>query len=209
MDILCLGIFVADMVVKPIENMPGKGKLALVDTMELHTDGCASNTDYALSKLGISTGLMGNVSLDGFGDFFVNYMYMGNNQTNENNSNRISVPKEDMWVDISALQLEEKYTKEYSDILDKLAARFAKNERRDLITTSDVKKAAESLNEVKRKHHIWDIFFGGGGILLGVSIRHILDLVNQENINVQPVTLVLGIIGGILLGLGIMGKVKN
>ncbi len=74
MDILCLGIFVADIVAKPITNMPDKGKLALVDTMELHTGGCASNTGYGLNKLGISTGLMGKVGIDGFGDYFINYM---------------------------------------------------------------------------------------------------------------------------------------
>jgi sugar/nucleoside kinase (ribokinase family) len=74
MDVLCLGILVADVVAKPIEEMPGKGKLQLVDTMELHTGGCASNTGYDLNKLGISTGLMGKVGMDGFGDFFINYM---------------------------------------------------------------------------------------------------------------------------------------
>jgi len=74
MDVLCLGIFVADVVAKPIEQMPDKGKLILVDTLELHTGGCASNTGYALNKLGISTGLMGKVGTDGFGDFFANYM---------------------------------------------------------------------------------------------------------------------------------------
>jgi len=74
MDVLCLGIFVADIVAKPIVSMPDKGKLALVDTMELHTGGCASNTGYALNKLGISTGLMGKVGIDGFGDYFINYM---------------------------------------------------------------------------------------------------------------------------------------
>ena len=74
MDVLCLGIFVADVVAKPIEEMPDKGKLVLVDTLELHTGGCASNTGYALNKLGISTGLMGKVGTDGFGDFFANYM---------------------------------------------------------------------------------------------------------------------------------------
>jgi sugar/nucleoside kinase (ribokinase family) len=74
MDVLCLGILVADVVAKPIEEMPGKGRLQLVDAMELHTGGCASNTGYALSKLGVSTGLMGKVGTDGFGDFFVNYM---------------------------------------------------------------------------------------------------------------------------------------
>lgn len=77
MDVLCLGIFVADVVAKPIEEMPDKGKLVLVDTMELHTGGCASNTGYSLGKLGISTGLMGKVGMDGFGDFFVNYMKDG------------------------------------------------------------------------------------------------------------------------------------
>ena len=74
MDVLCLGILVADIVAKPIEEMPGKGKLQLVDTMELHTGGCASNAGYDLSKLGISTGLMGKVGMDGFGDFFIKYM---------------------------------------------------------------------------------------------------------------------------------------
>ncbi len=74
MDVLCLGILVADVVAKPIEEMPGKGKLQLVDTMELHTGGCASNAGYDLSKLGVSTGLMGKVGMDGFGDFFIKYM---------------------------------------------------------------------------------------------------------------------------------------
>ena len=74
MDVLCLGILVADVVAKPIEEMPGRGKLQLVDTMELHTGGCASNTGYALNKLGISAGLMGKIGTDGFGDFLVRYM---------------------------------------------------------------------------------------------------------------------------------------
>lgn len=74
MDVLCLGILVADVVAKPIQGMPDKGKLVLVDTMELHVGGCASNTAYALSKLGISVGLIGKVGEDGFGDYVVNYM---------------------------------------------------------------------------------------------------------------------------------------
>jgi sugar/nucleoside kinase (ribokinase family) len=74
MEVLCLGILVADVVAKPIEKMPDKGKLELVDVMELHTGGCASNAGYALSKLGAFTGLMGKVGTDGFGDFFIGYM---------------------------------------------------------------------------------------------------------------------------------------
>jgi len=74
MEVLCLGILVADVVAKPINDMPGRGKLALVDTMELHTGGCASNTAYGLNRLGVSTGLMGRVGSDGFGDFVAKYM---------------------------------------------------------------------------------------------------------------------------------------
>ena len=69
MDVLCLGIFVADVLAKPIEKMPERGKLELFDEMELHTGGCANNTAIGLARLGISSGAMGKVGVDGFGDF--------------------------------------------------------------------------------------------------------------------------------------------
>lgn len=71
-DVVCLGILVADCVGKPIEGMPERGKLALVDNMELHTGGCASNTGTALAKIGIDAAIIGKVGNDGFGDFMVN-----------------------------------------------------------------------------------------------------------------------------------------
>ena len=73
-EITCLGVLVADVVGKPIEKMPDRGKLALVERIELHSGGCAANTGAALAKLGVSTSILGKVGNDGFGDFLVNYL---------------------------------------------------------------------------------------------------------------------------------------
>ncbi len=70
-DVTCLGILVADVVGKPVDQVPERGKLTLVDTMELHTGGCASNTGTDLAKIGVDTAIMGKVGDDGFGDFMV------------------------------------------------------------------------------------------------------------------------------------------
>jgi len=71
-DVTCLGILVADVVGKPVEQLPERGKLSLVDTMELHIGGCAANTGTGLAKIGVDTAIMGKVGADGFGDFMVN-----------------------------------------------------------------------------------------------------------------------------------------
>ncbi len=70
-EVTCVGILVADVVGKPIEALPGRGKLALVDRMELHSGGCAANTGIGLAKLGVETAIIGKVGNDGFGDFLV------------------------------------------------------------------------------------------------------------------------------------------
>ena len=71
-EVTCLGILVADVVGKPIDRMPDRGRLALVDRMELHAGGCAANTGMGLAKLGVNTAIAGKVGADGFGDFLVN-----------------------------------------------------------------------------------------------------------------------------------------
>ncbi|SMB90870.1 ribokinase [Thermanaeromonas toyohensis ToBE] len=71
-EVICLGIMVADLVGRPVRGLPEKGKLVLVDEMELHTGGCAVNTAIALRKLGIKTGVIGKVGRDVLGDFIVN-----------------------------------------------------------------------------------------------------------------------------------------
>ena len=71
-DVVCLGILVADVVAKPVERVPARGRLVLVDRIELHTGGCAANTGIALAKIGIKTAVIGRIGDDGFGDFVVN-----------------------------------------------------------------------------------------------------------------------------------------
>ena len=70
-DVVCVGIMVADVVAKPVDVWPERGKLALVGRMELHTGGCAANTAVGLARIGIETGVIGRVGRDGFGDFIV------------------------------------------------------------------------------------------------------------------------------------------
>ncbi|HOM81733.1 MAG TPA: carbohydrate kinase family protein [Armatimonadota bacterium] len=70
-DVISLGILVADVVAKPIKQWPEEGQLILVDQFELHTGGCAMNTAVALSRLGLSAGIIGKVGQDAFGDYLV------------------------------------------------------------------------------------------------------------------------------------------
>jgi len=62
---------VADVVVRPVRELPERGRLVLADRMELHTGGCAVNTAIALAKLGLSAGVIGKMGQDGFGDFIL------------------------------------------------------------------------------------------------------------------------------------------
>ena len=71
MDVLSLGIYVVDVLGRPIDQFPEKGKLALFDELEIHTGGCANNVAIALARLGISAGAMGKVGTDAFGDLIL------------------------------------------------------------------------------------------------------------------------------------------
>jgi sugar/nucleoside kinase (ribokinase family) len=68
-SVACVGIYVADALAKPVDEMPERGKLVLFDQLELHTGGCANNTAIALSRLGIPTRALGKIGRDAFGDF--------------------------------------------------------------------------------------------------------------------------------------------
>lgn len=70
-EITCLGILVADLLGRPIDSLPPKGRLGLVDEMTLHIGGCASNTGIDLARLGVATAVLGMVGADGLGDFVV------------------------------------------------------------------------------------------------------------------------------------------
>jgi sugar/nucleoside kinase (ribokinase family) len=70
--IFCLGILVADIIGRPLRNIPDPGRLALVDEMSLHTGGCAINTATALARLGLPVEVIGKIGSDSFGDFVLN-----------------------------------------------------------------------------------------------------------------------------------------
>jgi sugar/nucleoside kinase (ribokinase family) len=73
--VICLGIMVTDVVAKPVDSVPEKGKLSLVDAVELHTGGCAVNTSIDLAKIGEDVGIIGLVGHDSFGSFLIDTLH--------------------------------------------------------------------------------------------------------------------------------------
>jgi sugar/nucleoside kinase (ribokinase family) len=68
-DVVCLGILVADAIARPVDELPERGTLGLVDEIALRGGGCALNTASALAKLGLSSAVVGKVGRDALGDF--------------------------------------------------------------------------------------------------------------------------------------------
>jgi len=71
MDVVCLGILVADIFSSPIDAVPREGELKLTDRFLLSAGGCAVNTAACLRKLGKEARVIGKVGRDLFGDFVV------------------------------------------------------------------------------------------------------------------------------------------
>lgn len=70
-QVACVGILVADLFAPPIPRLPAAGELLKVEDFLLTTGGCAANTGIDLSRLGVSTAVIGKVGADSFGDFVV------------------------------------------------------------------------------------------------------------------------------------------
>lgn len=68
MSILCIGQFVADIVVKPVSGMPAPGTAAPVEEVDLLSGGCAANTAAVLAKLGADARLLALIGRDALGD---------------------------------------------------------------------------------------------------------------------------------------------
>jgi sugar/nucleoside kinase (ribokinase family) len=71
MDVVCLGILVADAIARPVGELPERGSLALVDEISLHGGGCAVNTASALVRLGLTAGVAGKVGDDALGRYLL------------------------------------------------------------------------------------------------------------------------------------------
>lgn len=68
-DLVCLGILVADAIARPVDELPERGTLGLVDEIALRGGGCALNTASVLAKLGLHAAVVGKVGPDALGDF--------------------------------------------------------------------------------------------------------------------------------------------
>jgi sugar/nucleoside kinase (ribokinase family) len=69
-DVVCLGILVADVLARPVDEVPW-GSLAFVEEIALRGGGCALNTSSALVRLGVPAAAAGKVGTDPFGDFLL------------------------------------------------------------------------------------------------------------------------------------------
>jgi sugar/nucleoside kinase (ribokinase family) len=68
-DVVCVGILVADAIAKPVDVIPERGKLGLIDRIELHTGGCAVSSAIDMAKIGLDVAIIGKIGNDGFGKF--------------------------------------------------------------------------------------------------------------------------------------------
>lgn len=70
-EIYVIGNFVVDLIGKPIDRLPERGRLLLIDTLETHVGGNGPNTAGALGKLGASVAVGGRVGTDLYGRFML------------------------------------------------------------------------------------------------------------------------------------------
>lgn len=70
-DVVCLGILVADVIARPVDALPPRGGLAVVEEISLHSGGCAHSTASALARLGVNAAVTGKVGADPLGDHLV------------------------------------------------------------------------------------------------------------------------------------------
>lgn len=69
MDVICLGVLVADIFASPMPALPAPGQLGLTERFLLGAGGCATNTAACLSRLGYKAQVLGKVGNDLFGEF--------------------------------------------------------------------------------------------------------------------------------------------
>lgn len=69
LDVVCVGLIVADHVCAPIPRMPASGALITTPRLELTIGGSAANTAVDLAKLGLAVSIVGRVGDDVLGRF--------------------------------------------------------------------------------------------------------------------------------------------
>ncbi len=73
-QIVVVGNFVVDIIGKPVDRLPQRGELELLETLETHVGGNGPNTAGALARLGASVAAIGRVGDDLYGRFLMEQM---------------------------------------------------------------------------------------------------------------------------------------
>ncbi len=73
-DVTCVGVLVADVIVRPVDVWPERGRLVEVESIGLHSGGLAHTTGVTLSKLGVPTAVVGRVGADLLGTFLIDVL---------------------------------------------------------------------------------------------------------------------------------------
>ena len=64
MDVICLGILVADVFASPIDSLPQEGELKTTDRFLMSVGGCAANTAVDLRRLDRSVAALARVNTE-------------------------------------------------------------------------------------------------------------------------------------------------
>ena len=73
-DVTCVGVLVADVIVRPVDTWPDPGRLVVVEGLEVHSGGLAHTTGVILAKLGVPTAVVGRVGADLFGTYLMDVL---------------------------------------------------------------------------------------------------------------------------------------
>lgn len=73
-DLVSVGLVCADVMVRPVEALPERGKLRLVPHLELHLGGLAGVAAAVFSQLGGRAAFVGAIGEDGFGDYLIHML---------------------------------------------------------------------------------------------------------------------------------------
>ncbi len=73
-DLVSVGVVCADVMVRPVDEVPRRGTLGLVPKLEMHLGGLAAVTASAFCQLGGKAAFLGRVGTDGFGDYLLSAM---------------------------------------------------------------------------------------------------------------------------------------
>ena len=68
LDVLSLGVYCVDILVRPVRQLPPPGGMEEVDEYDLQTGGCANNAAIAMARLGLRVATLGHVGRDRMGD---------------------------------------------------------------------------------------------------------------------------------------------